>query len=88
MTIRVSPEGRVELPSEFCAQLGLHAGDALNARLEDDEIVLKRQPLPPQKKFKGRIVNDPITGLPMLSFGPDAPVLTQEQIEEMLADFP
>jgi hypothetical protein len=31
---------------------------------------------------------DPITGLPALTVGPDAPVLSSKEIEEILADFP
>jgi hypothetical protein len=29
-----------------------------------------------------------MTGLPVIDFGPDAPILTHEQVREMLADFP
>jgi hypothetical protein len=31
---------------------------------------------------------DPISGTPVLDAGPDAPVLTSEQVKEILADFP
>jgi|GEM_PF-339435 len=84
-TIRVSAEGHLILPSPLQDELGIRAGDSLNASIEDGKLVVMTQP---KKKFKGKIVNDPVTGLPMLSFGPDAPILTQERIEEMLADFP
>jgi hypothetical protein len=32
-----------------------------------------------------RILVDPITGLPVLSAGPDAPVLTSEEVNEILS---
>jgi hypothetical protein len=35
-----------------------------------------------------RIVVDPVTSLPVLSTGPDAPLLTSEQVEEILSGFP
>ena len=46
--------------------------------------------LTPAKKprLKPSIITDPVLGIPVLTFGDDAPVLTSEQVEEMLADFP
>lgn len=85
MQTRISTKGQVVLPSPIRRRLGLQAGDALDTSIEDGRVVLTPQP---RKKFKGRIIEDPRTGLPVLSFGPGAPVLTNEQIEEMLADFP
>lgn len=84
-TIRVSSEGHLVLPSPIQRELGIREGDSLDASIEKGKIVMT---LRPKKKFKGKATTDPRTGLPVLSFGPDAPVLTQEQIEEMLADFP
>jgi len=40
------------------------------------------------KKRKGRIVTDPITGLPCLTFGPGAPKITKEMVDKLLEDFP
>jgi hypothetical protein len=37
---------------------------------------------------KGRIIADPLTGLPVLSAGLDAPVLSSEQVEAILAKLP
>ena len=62
------------------AQLGLKT-----AVVEKDRIVLTT---PKRKRFKARIIEDPITGLPVLYAGPDAPILTSEMVREMLADFP
>jgi hypothetical protein len=33
---------------------------------------------------KGKILIDPITGLPVLTAGPGAPVLTSEEVNEIL----
>jgi hypothetical protein len=49
------------------------AGDELRRKL--------RRPIP-------RIIKDPITGLAVLSAGKNAPKLTNEQVREMLTDFP
>lgn len=40
------------------------------------------------KPRKSRIVTSPVTGLPVLTAGPDAPIVTHERIRELLADFP
>jgi len=37
---------------------------------------------------KVSILVDPLTRLPVLSAGPDAPPLTSKQVEEILSDFP
>jgi len=47
------------------------------------------EPSPRKKpRYKVRIIEDRITGLPVLDAGPDAPVLTSERVKELLADFP
>jgi hypothetical protein len=33
-------------------------------------------------------VRDPLTGLPVLSAGPGAPILTRKAVEEILSKFP
>jgi hypothetical protein len=40
------------------------------------------------KPRKSRIVMDEELGLPVLDAGPDAPMLTNEIVREILADFP
>ena len=78
------------LPGSIRRQLGIHSGDALDAGIEDGRIVLTpRNKHPLEKKvFEAKIVKDPLTGFPVIDLGPDAPVLTNEQVREMLADFP
>ena len=36
----------------------------------------------------GKIIEGPVTGWPVLDFGPDAPILTCEDVRAMLVDFP
>jgi hypothetical protein len=60
-------------------------GDPLDAKVEGDRIVLTPSKARLQKV---RIIEDPVTGLPVLTAGPDAPPLTSKQVEDILADFP
>lgn len=83
---RVSTRGNVALPSSIRHRLGIQAGDSLNATVENGKIVLTPQKR--QKKYKVRIIEDPRTGLPVLTVGPNAPILTSERVAELLADFP
>jgi AbrB family looped-hinge helix DNA binding protein len=85
MQTRVSTKGQVVLPGPIRRKLDIRAGDPLDAGIEQGRIVLT-----PRKKatFEAQIVEDPVTGFPVLYAGPDAPVLTSEQVAEILADFP
>jgi bifunctional DNA-binding transcriptional regulator/antitoxin component of YhaV-PrlF toxin-antitoxin module len=85
MQMRVESNGDIVIPERLGRELGFHPGDALAFVGATGRIVLT-----PQKttQYVGKIVEDPITGLPVIDFGPDAPILTNEQVEEMLADFP
>lgn len=85
MTTKVSSKGQVVLPGPLRRKLGIRAGDPLEARIEGNKIVLIPQK---QTLHKSRIVRDSITGLPVLSAGPDAPQLSSKQVRESLADFP
>ncbi len=85
MTTKVSTKGQVVLPGPLRRKLGIRAGDSLEARIEAGRIVL----IPRKRRsYKTKIITDPVTGLPVLSAGPDAPVLTSKAVREMLADFP
>lgn len=85
METKVLEKGQVVIPASLRKRLGIKSGDKLKADVKNGDIVLspKRQP-----KFKTRIIISPITGLPVLTSGPNAPVLTSEMVAEMLADFP
>jgi AbrB family looped-hinge helix DNA binding protein len=85
MQTKVSTKGQIVLPGALRRKLGIRAGDPLDAVIDAGRIVLT-----PVKKNTHtlKIIADPLTGFPVLSGGPDAPVLTSKQVEEMLADFP
>ncbi len=86
MQTRISTKGQVVLPGPIRRRLGLRAGDPLDVKAEGDRIVLT-----PQRKRtrrKAKIIIDPVSGLPAVTLGPGAPVLTSKEVEEMLSDFP
>jgi len=85
METRVSTKGQVVLPGPLRRRLGIRAGDPLDANIEAGRIVLT-----PRKKRsrQARIIADPVTGLPVLSAGTDAPMLSSKDVEEILASFP
>jgi AbrB family looped-hinge helix DNA binding protein len=85
MQTRVSTKGQIVLPAPLRHRLGIRAGDPLEVAIEQDRIVLTA---PKKKKYRARIIEDPITGLPVIDVGPDAPVLTSEMVRELLVDFP
>jgi AbrB family looped-hinge helix DNA binding protein len=85
MQTRVSTKGQIVLPGPLRRKLGIRAGDPLEISLEKDRIVLTA---PKKKHSKARIIEDPITGLPVIDVGPDAPVLTSKMVRELLVDFP
>jgi AbrB family looped-hinge helix DNA binding protein len=85
MQTTVSTKGQVVLPGPLRRRLDIRAGDPLEADIEDGRIVLT-----PRKK-RGRrvkVVKDPITGLPVLSAGVNAPTLTSKEVEDILSNFP
>jgi AbrB family looped-hinge helix DNA binding protein len=82
---KVSTKGQVVVPQRIRRQLDLRPGDTLEARIEGQRIVLTPQKTRP---LRARIILDPVTGLPALTAGPEAPKLTSAQVREALADFP
>lgn len=66
-------------------RLDIRAGDPLDAKIEDGRIVLT-----PRRKrsHRTKLVTDPVTGLPALSAGPNAPTLCSKEVEVILASFP
>jgi AbrB family looped-hinge helix DNA binding protein len=85
MQTKVSNKGQVVIPGPIRRKLGIRSGDLLDASVREGQIVLRPEPKIP---LRPRIVKDPILGTPVLSFGPDAPTLTTEEVKEILADFP
>jgi AbrB family looped-hinge helix DNA binding protein len=85
MQTKVSTKGQVVLPGALRRRLDIRAGDPLEAHIEDGRIVL----IPHKKSSpRGKLVTDPVTGLPALSAGPNAPPLSSKEVEEILASFP
>jgi len=85
MKTKVSTKGQIVLPGPLRRKLGIRAGDPLDIAIEKDRIVLTA---PKRKHSKARIIEDPITGLPVIDVGSDAPILTSEMVRELLVDFP
>ncbi|HKO20377.1 MAG TPA: AbrB/MazE/SpoVT family DNA-binding domain-containing protein [Acidobacteriaceae bacterium] len=85
MQTRVSTKGQVVLPGQLRRRLGIHAGDPLEIGVEGERIVLT---LRARRVRPARIVADPVTGLPVLSAGADAPILSSKGVEEILSNFP
>lgn len=72
-------------PQPYPAQLNLQPGDSLEAKLQGQRIVLTPRRSRPRS---AQIIQDPATGLPVLSAGPNVPQLTSAQVRELLAEFP
>jgi len=86
MVTRISTKGQVVLPSAIRQRLRLQAGDQFDVKAEGDSIVLT--PRKKRARRKAKIIIDPVSGFPVVTLGPGAPVLTHKQVKEMLADFP
>jgi AbrB family looped-hinge helix DNA binding protein len=85
MQTKLSTKGQVVLPGSIRRRLGLRVGDALDANIDGGHIVLT--PRKPRAR-RVRIVTDRVTGLPVLTAGPDAPRLSSKDVAEILASFP
>ena len=85
MQTKISTKGQVVVPNRIRRKLNLQPGDSLEAKLEGQRIVLTPRRCRPRKP---QIIQDPVTGLPVLSAGPNVPQLTSAQIRELLAEFP
>jgi AbrB family looped-hinge helix DNA binding protein len=85
METKLSTKGQVVLPGPIRRKLGLRTGDPLDAKIEAGRIVLTPRTKRPRKTS---IVLDPVTGLPVLTAGPDVQPLTSKQVSEILSDFP
>jgi AbrB family looped-hinge helix DNA binding protein len=85
MQTKVSTKGQIVLPGPLRRKLDIRAGDPLNISVEANRIVLTA---PKRKHSTARIIEDPITGLPVIDAGSDTPVLTSKMVRELLVDFP
>ncbi len=85
METKLSTKGQVVLPGPIRRQLGLQPGDSLEAKVQAGGVMLTPRR---RRSRQVRILVDRITGLPVLSAGPEAPVLTSRQVREVLSEFP
>jgi AbrB family looped-hinge helix DNA binding protein len=85
METKVSTKGQVVLPGPLRRKLGIRAGDSLSVNIEAGRIVLMPRIKRPRS---AKIIADPVTGLPVLSAGADAALLSSKEVEELLANFP
>lgn len=85
MRTTLSTKGQVVVPGSVRRKLNLHPGDAFGVDVEEGRIVLT--PLA-QRKYAISIQTDPETGMAVAVAEAGAPMLTSEQVAEVLADFP
>jgi AbrB family looped-hinge helix DNA binding protein len=85
MQTKISTKGQIVLPGPLRRRLGLQPGDPLDVNVEAGKIVLTPRR---GRTRKVKIVTDPVTGFPVLTAGPGAPVLTSKEVEEILSNFP
>jgi len=83
MEAKLSTKGQVVLPVQIRRKLGLQPGDRLDTKVEEGRIVLTPRRA---RSRKINIVVDPVTGLPLLSAGPDASQLSSKQVREILSE--
>jgi len=85
MQTKVSTKGQVVLPGPLRRRLDIRSGDPLDINIVDGRIILT-----PRKQRSGRVklTIDPVTGLPVLSAGRQAPQLSSKEVDEILANFP
>lgn len=85
MQTKLSTKGQVVIPGPVRRRLGIRPGDPLDVNVEAGRIVL----VPHKKRLpRMKIISDPITGLPVLSGGPETLVLSSREVAEILSDFP
>ena len=85
MRTKVSTKGQIVLPGALRRRLGIHAGDPLDVNVESGRIVLT---LRMSRRRPAQILTDPVSGLPVLSAGSGAPVLSSKEVDEILANLP
>ena len=90
MRTRVSTKGQIVLPGQLRRRLGIRAGDPLDVSVEREGVEGERIVLTMRspRRAAAKIVADPVTGLPVLSAGTDAPVLSSKDVDEILSNFP
>ncbi len=77
----------VVVPRTMLQKIGHRDGEPVDFKFAGEHILVTPR-RKSKRKIKARIIKDPITGLPVLDTGPDAPMMTNEIVAEILADFP
>jgi AbrB family looped-hinge helix DNA binding protein len=85
MKTKLSTKGQIVLPGPIRRTLGLQPGDSLDAKVQGGRVMLTPQRT---RSSKAKILVDPVTGLPVLSAGLDAPLLTSGQVRQIFDEFP
>lgn len=85
MRTTLSTKGQVVVPGSVRTRLGLHPGDEFSITLDNGLIVLT--PLTP-RRFAVTIGVDAAIRMPVATAENGAPLLTNEEVAELLADFP
>ena len=85
MKARVSKRGYIVIPSSLVKEIACKPGDRIHIDEKAGRIVITPVKRP---RGKARIITDKITGLPVLTAGPGAPVLTSKYVRDLLEFFP
>jgi AbrB family looped-hinge helix DNA binding protein len=85
MTTTLSSKGQIVLPAAARRRLGLQVGAQLACKIEDNHIVLT--PLVP-RVARSHYVRNKASGLLVTAAPAGSPLVTSEQVHELLADFP
>jgi hypothetical protein len=88
MQMRVSSDGEIVVPGRVLERLGFGPGDVVDVTVTEVAGLANGNQSSAKPAFAGKIIDDPITGLPVIDFGPDTPILTHEEVQAMLVDFP
>ena len=84
MTTRLSSKGQIVLPAAARKRLGLKPGAKFACRVRAGEIVLTPSEV---KREKPRFIKDRLTGMTVVASS-GSPLLTNERVKALLADFP
>lgn len=85
MTTTLSSKGQVVLPASARRRLGLKPGTKFACRIQGGQIILKPAEA---KQARPRLVRSKLTGLIVTQGPKGAPMVTDEQVRAILADFP
>jgi AbrB family looped-hinge helix DNA binding protein len=85
MKARVSKRGYIVIPSSLVEEIACEPGDHIKLDVRAGRIVI--MPVTRPRK-KARIIVDKLAGIPVLTAGPGAPILTSKYVRDLLEFFP